>query len=679
MIAARWSPICAAVFLHAGIWAGAASAQTPDTHSQSSDDPRFRTEVVVTPERGESPRDRVAAATVVIDAESLPALPATDLAEVSSFVPGFTVVRPHFHTDGPIVSARGFFGGGESEYLLLLVDGVPQSDVESGLIDWSIVPTGAIRRIEAIRGPAASLYGDSAIGGVIHLLTDRAGAGGQLTATGGSFGTFTADASYGGRMPWAGFVVSGSARRTDGGLDHSGGHQYAATGALDGGTGRLSWRWNLAGDTRTRDTPGASSREAFALDPYGIDPLYVLDDVQRRRASSSLTIRSDWPILRPTVRVHAAVRDEDRVRTIPLAPGIGDRQARALASHSLGGAFESETTYGGARPLTLRMGADLLREALDTSYRPVGVSGSHGAVTAETSGRRRRTGLFASSAWDVARRARMSGGVRWDEVQDDEFGGAASDPARHRAWTARAGLALSLSDDRRLSAFSQVSRAFKAPTLEQLFDPRPYPDFTGGTFTISNRLLTPQRATSVEAGLSGGGRVRWNAVAYHMDVEHEIDFDLRTFSYGNIGQSRHRGVELDAHVTLRRVQPSASYILTHVTGDADRQLKNVPRHVLAVSTDVDLGAAGAVFVRYRHSRGAFLDDENELPIDGPSSFDLRLRRPLGRHLAFLDVLNLTHNRYEEYGFTLPDFTGRQLPYVYAGSPRALRAGVTVRY
>jgi hypothetical protein len=26
--------------------------------------------------------------------------------------------------DGPVLSARGFFGGGETEYVLLLVDGV---------------------------------------------------------------------------------------------------------------------------------------------------------------------------------------------------------------------------------------------------------------------------------------------------------------------------------------------------------------------------------------------------------------------------------------------------------------------------------------------------------------------------------------------------------------------------
>ena len=32
--------------------------------------------------------------------------------------------------------------------------------------------------------------------------------------------------------------------------------------------------------------------------------------------------------------------------------------------------------------------------------------------------------------------------------------------------------------------------------------------------------------------------MRWSALAYRMDVENEIDFDARTFSYANIGRSR---------------------------------------------------------------------------------------------------------------------------------------------
>src|SRR5207249_3905020 len=55
-----------------------------------TDPARFNTEIVVTPERGETPRSLVPASTVVIDAASLQALPVVHPSEVVSFLPGFS-------------------------------------------------------------------------------------------------------------------------------------------------------------------------------------------------------------------------------------------------------------------------------------------------------------------------------------------------------------------------------------------------------------------------------------------------------------------------------------------------------------------------------------------------------------------------------------------------------------
>ncbi len=52
-----------------------------------------------------------------------------------------------------------------------------------------------------------------------------------------------------------------------------------------------------------------------------------------------------------------------------------------------------------------------------------------------------------------------------------------------------------------------------------------------------------------------------------------------------------------------------------------------------------------------------------------------MRRPVGRHALFVDLLN-ANNVYEEYGFTLTDFRGGVVPYVYPGAPRAVRSGLT---
>ena len=103
----------------------------------------------------------------------------------------------------------------------------------------------------------------------------------------------------------------------------------------------------------------------------------------------------------------------------------------------------------------------------------------------------------------------------------------------------------------------------------------------------------------------------------------------------------------------------------------------MPRHRITVAAHVDVAWAISAYVRYNRTWGAFLDDRNMYPIDGPSTFDLRVRRPLGRQTIFVDILNVTGNVYEEYGFTLADFTGRVVPYAYPGAPRAVRAGLTL--
>jgi outer membrane receptor protein involved in Fe transport len=105
-------------------------------------------------------------------------------------------------------------------------------------------------------------------------------------------------------------------------------------------------------------------------------------------------------------------------------------------------------------------------------------------------------------------------------------------------------------------------------------------------------------------------------------------------------------------------------------------LKNVPRHNLVLAAVVDLPWSVGAYARYHRAVGAFLDDENTLPIRGPSTFDVRVRRTFHQQTVFVDAVNLANHHYEEYGFTLTDFRGRVVPYAYPGAPRAVRVGMS---
>lgn len=62
-------------------------------------------------------------------------------------------------------------GGGIGNRVLLLLDGRPAITPESGGALWNLVPMGAIERIEVIKGAYSSLYGSSAMGGIVNVIT----------------------------------------------------------------------------------------------------------------------------------------------------------------------------------------------------------------------------------------------------------------------------------------------------------------------------------------------------------------------------------------------------------------------------------------------------------------------------------------------------------------------------
>jgi iron complex outermembrane receptor protein len=72
------------------------------------------------------------------------------------------------------ISIRGaseVAGGGIGNRVLLLIDGRPALSPESAGALWNLVPLSSIERIEVVKGAYSSLYGSSAMGGVINVIT----------------------------------------------------------------------------------------------------------------------------------------------------------------------------------------------------------------------------------------------------------------------------------------------------------------------------------------------------------------------------------------------------------------------------------------------------------------------------------------------------------------------------
>ena len=66
-----------------------------------------------------------------------------------------------------------FLRGANTTQTLVLVDGIRLTSSTSGATALEAIPLDQIERIEVLRGPASSLYGADAIGGVIQVFTRR--------------------------------------------------------------------------------------------------------------------------------------------------------------------------------------------------------------------------------------------------------------------------------------------------------------------------------------------------------------------------------------------------------------------------------------------------------------------------------------------------------------------------
>lgn len=79
---------------------------------------------------------------------------------------------------GTQVNIRGSsgFNYGAGSRVMFLVDGVPVMPGDSGDIKWDLIPATQIERVEIVKGAGSALYGSSALGGVINVITKKASA-----------------------------------------------------------------------------------------------------------------------------------------------------------------------------------------------------------------------------------------------------------------------------------------------------------------------------------------------------------------------------------------------------------------------------------------------------------------------------------------------------------------------
>ncbi len=284
---------------------GAASANQPQANPSSAPVPRLPT-LVVTATRIAQPIGEIGSTVSVVNDRQIQIQKIEEVGEVLRQVPGVEVDQSGSH--GTLTEAR--IRGANPSQTLVLIDGVEVNGGANGLFDFANLTTDNLDRIEVLRGAGGSLYGSSAVGGVINVLS-REGEGAprfSLLSEGGSRATQRQVATF-----------SGASGR----LGYSGALSYYSTTGFRpindssdnlAGNARLDWHptddTTLRGFARySRSNVSLVNFSVFSgspLDPdaHQRDEFYLFAGEGEHRFSDKLVARWRGSFVRQEIRIN---------------------------------------------------------------------------------------------------------------------------------------------------------------------------------------------------------------------------------------------------------------------------------------------------------------------------------------------------------------------------------------
>jgi vitamin B12 transporter len=497
--------------------------------------------IVVTATRLPTPLGSVASAITVVTGDELRERGVATVADALRAVPGVDVVET-----GPFGSATSLFlRGGESDYVRVLVDGVPLN-APGGGVDLSTLATADVERIEIVRGPASVLYGSDAVTGVVQVFT-RSGHGPLRWDAGASGGTF-------GARSWDARVGGGGGRAAfSGGWSH-----FADAGVY---AFNNQYRDDVLGGSLTLLPDGRTSARLVAR--Y-TDDLYhyptdgsgnVVYHNQYQTGGSLVASLDAGRFLTPRLEARVLLggtESSGRVDQQPNTPAdtLGyyaftsfDRLSRRSA--------DARLNLHAAEGTVLTAGAVLETEAERSSSLSLSQYGpSPGSLVVS----RWNRAFYVQALAEPARALSLVAGARVE--RNEAFGSFLT-------W--RAGAAWQLASTR---LHATAGTAFKEPSF--------FENYATG-YVTGNPALAPERAASWDAGIEQrllDGRLVVGATWFSQRFRNLIQFTFApptptSPNYYNVAAADASGLELEARVTPNAaVSIAAQYTYTH-TAAAD--------------------------------------------------------------------------------------------------------------
>jgi outer membrane receptor protein involved in Fe transport len=611
--------------------------QAASTQEEETEPLRYQEVVVVTATATEQPLVDSVSMVGAFTAEDLARSPALVIDDQLRRVPGFSLFRrssslySHPTTQG--VSLRGIGPSGASRSLVLW-NGIPLNDPYGNWIYFNRLPQLSMRSAEVARGATSQLYGSSALGGTIQLLS-RAPEERTLDvrAQAGNLDTYDVDVFASDRAGEWGWLASGRA------FDTGGYYQIPEECAPEDATcqtrgavdvpvsaefqtflGRLEYRdfhvgVNLYNEKRSNGTPIQQNDSQIHLFESGYDT---------ERWSANFYGQSQ-------------VFDSDFSRILPGRTGEVLTNEQHIPSVGFGSSFIMRTDLG-------------LQLGVDWRY-----------VSAEDH-RQNFLGAFLQYLFTFDQRWDLLLGGRFDLWENS---------GTQATFNPRAGLVFRASNA--ITVRASGYRGFRAPSLNELY--RPFR--LGAVVTEPNPDLTEEYILGAEGGVDIHPHrsllVRLNGFYNSLrdpvaNVLISTTPTLITRQRQNQGSATIQGVEAEAIYQLPAGwSVRGAYLFSDaVFDDTGVRMPQSPRH----QGFVGAGYHGffQLTVDFRLV-GEAIDDATQQPLPAFNLLDFSLRVPLSDKInAYFALENAADTEY----------VVRYTPIANLGAPRVAHGGIEVR-
>jgi len=518
------------------------------------------------------------------------------------------------------VVLRGMIGN----QVLVLVDGVPMNNgtYRDGPGQYlATIDPETIERIEVVRGPASTLYGSDAQGGVVNIITSshqptNRPRSVRVVGVGSS-----ADHSLRGRVSlgytgarWT--LGAGGTLATVGDLRAGGdvGPQDPTGFGMAGFDANLTVtptpmhtiRGSLQHFTLS-DVPRYDRYVTFRSPTVGSDAEHLFNPQTRQLAFARHTyapMRAGLTRLQTTVSLATQREGRSRIPLDDTGQPSDERTWWRDDVYTPGASIVgSSFLMVGGRSLVVSWGGDWQHDILnsegtvetvstgvttplliDTDRGPMPTGNFPDGAEAD------RLGIFISGDAVLSQLVRVTAGGRWSRFHnqatlDTDFGGAVSNSSADL--TAQLGVVITPADSWRIVA--RVAEGFRAPNLYDLTRVGPVP----GGVALPNPNAEPERSLSGELGVRyAASQVALEVSAYYTRVTDFIDrvpgefqgdtlFNgERVFQGRNVGTARIRGVEAEGATVVGPFRFRASMLFTHGEQEAaaggDEPMSKIP-------------------------------------------------------------------------------------------------------